>query len=114
MKKEGAVTSPEEYGVMAADLEDGLAWSREQWLTAEFAAQKAAMEEFEARRRGRDVDGIIILDDSGDEAPPAKKPFRRGDEGEGCSRAPKDEPPSDGEDGGGDYDEAIYRSLGMD
>ena len=69
---------------------------------------RQARERAMARARRR---GVIILDDSDDDAPSAKQ-VRLGDPGQSTSSAvPKDEPPSD--DDGGDYDEAILRSLGM-
>ena len=63
-------------------------------------------------RRGRVESGIIVLDDSDEDVAGPSMSWRGGGDGQGCSYAPKDEPPSDSDDDGGQYTD-FYRRLGM-
>ena len=49
---------------MAADLETGLKWARDDYVRDEMERQRRALKEIAARRRGRDEGGVVILDDS--------------------------------------------------
>jgi hypothetical protein len=81
-------------------LEFALAWSRQD-------AKKAEAER--ARRLGLCVN--LEEDDEEEDVGPSQ--WRDGDSGQGCSTwAGKDEPPSDDDDDGCDYD-VFYRCLGM-
>jgi hypothetical protein len=97
---------------MAADLESGLLWSRQNYMREEMERQRHTLDEIAARRRGRDEGGIVVLSDSDDEVAAPSQPVRSGDPAQGCSKdgAPKGGPPS----GGGDDDyTAFYKLLGM-
>ena len=109
-----------------------LAWARRDYLAIQVHLQQEAYAEAQAQAKARRAEeearraeegarqaqeralvrrrGVIVLDDSSDDDAPPAKQVRLGDPGQSTSSAvPKDEPPSDG----GDYDEAILRSLGM-
>ena len=62
--------------------------------------QRLALEKIAARRHGHEEGGIVILDDSDDDAPGPSNPPRIGDTGQGCNKD------------GGDYNN-FYRLLGM-
>ncbi|KAE8806339.1 Ethylene receptor 1 [Hordeum vulgare] len=71
--------------------------------------QCRALEEIFARRRGREEGGIVILDESDEEA---SAPVRLGDPGQGSSKddAPVGGNGDDGNDGNDDYT-AFYKLL---
>lgn len=50
------------------------------------ARQRRALEEIAARHLRREEGGVVILDDSNEEAPCPSNPPRIGDPGQGCSR----------------------------
>ena len=72
--------------------------------------QRRALEEIEARKRGReDEHAVVILDSDDDEdAPGPSNPSRQ--PGKGCSR--DGDRGGGGDDDGGDYTQ-FYRLLGM-
>jgi hypothetical protein len=69
------VVVKQEHVERAADLEDGLKWSRDDYDQEEMECQRRALEEIVERRRGREVGGIIILSDDED-APLPTNPYR--------------------------------------
>ena len=99
-----------EPGIAGGELDDAVAlkWARDDWARMEMERQRRALEQFEARQRGRDEGGVVFLDDNDDGAPPPP-PVRQGDVGQGSRRGghvkevKADE--DDGEDGGdvGDF-----------
>ena len=68
----------------ALDDEAALKWARDDWVQTERERQRAALARFETRHRGRDEGGIVVLDDSDDDASP--QPVRHGDAGQGSNR----------------------------
>ncbi len=90
---------PAEYEAIARrgfSDEDAMRWARDDYLCDETVRQRRALEEIEARKRGReDEHGVVILDSDDDEdAPGPSNPPRQ--PVEGCSR--------DGGRGGGEAD----------
>ena len=73
-----------EPGEVALDDDAALKWARKDFLKMERDRQVAALRRFEQRRQGREEGGVVYLDDSDDDAPPA--PVRHGDAGQGCNR----------------------------
>ena len=117
------VAVKQEHLDMAADDETALKWARNDYVREEMVRQRRALEEIAARRRGREEGGVVILDDSDEDAPrPSNvKLHRLGDPGQGCSRdgcgvqdgGDDNDGDDDGDDDdGGDYT-AFYSLLGM-
>lgn len=97
--------------------EDALQWARDNYLRDEMVWQRRALEDIEARKRGReDEHGVIILDSDDEEAAPGpSNPLRQ--PGEGCSRdgsggGGDNDDDDDDDDNGGDYTR-FYSLLGM-
>ncbi|KAE8813501.1 Cysteine-rich receptor-like protein kinase 10 [Hordeum vulgare] len=68
--------------------------------------QRRTLEEIAARHRGREEGGLVILDDSDEEASGPSNPVRHGDPGQACSK--------DGGGAGGNGDDiTFYKLLGM-
>ena len=61
-----------------------------------------------ARRRGRDEGGVIVLEDSDDNAPSPANPVRLGDPGQGSNNVKKEK---DDDDGGDDGDIAAFSDF---
>ncbi|KAE8802283.1 Cysteine-rich receptor-like protein kinase 10 [Hordeum vulgare] len=96
---------------MVATDEAALQWAREDYIEEEMERQCCALEEIAARRRGRDEGIIVILDESGEEAPALSNPIRLGDLGQGCSKDGGGVGDND-DDGDDDYTN-FYKLLGI-
>ena len=98
--------------MVAPDDEAVLKCAKEDYVREQVRRQRQAYEELQARRRGREEDGVIVLDsDEEEEAGPSSSRPRVGDHGHGCSRdGGCDEDDDDG--GCGDYTR-FYSLLGM-
>ena len=107
------VVVKQEHEAMAAELDDALAWSKQDYVQGEMERQHRALQEIADRRRGREVGGIVVLDDSDEEVVAPSMLFRPGDPGQGSSSsaAPKD-PPTNDDDDSGDYT-VFYSLFGM-
>ena len=108
---------PEHVEMAAPDDESALKWAKEDYVRKQVRRQRRAYAELQARRRGREEDGVIVLDSNEeDEAGPSSAPPRLGNPSEGCSRdgAGQSQPRNDDDDDGdgGDYTR-FYRLLGM-
>ena len=78
---------PEHVEMAAPDDESALKWAKEDHVREQVRRQRRAYAELQARRRGREEGGVIVLDsDEEDEAGPSSAPQRLGDPGQGCSR----------------------------
>ncbi|KAE8772421.1 Cysteine-rich receptor-like protein kinase 10 [Hordeum vulgare] len=92
---------------MAAADESTLKWARDDYVQEKMERQRCALEKIAARRRGREKDGVVILDDSDEETPGPSNPVRHDDEWQGCSK----------EDGGVHDDDNdctnFYKFLGI-
>ncbi|KAM3364521.1 hypothetical protein ACQJBY_014706 [Aegilops geniculata] len=94
----------------APDDESAVKWAKEGYVREQVRRQRRAYAELQARRRGHEEGGVIVLDsDEEDEAGPSSAPPRVGDHGQGCSR---DGGEARDDDDGGDYTR-FYRLLGM-
>ncbi|KAE8779539.1 Cysteine-rich receptor-like protein kinase 10 [Hordeum vulgare] len=74
--------------------------------------QRRALEEIAARRCGREEGGVVILDESDEEASMPSNPVRHGDPGQGCSK----DGGGAGDNGNGNDDNYytnFYKLLGM-
>ena len=92
--------------------EEALQWARDDYYRDEMVRQRRALEEIEARKRGReDEHDVVILDSDDDEdAPGPSNPPRQ--PGEGCNRGGGRGGGDDGGGSGGDYTR-FYSILGM-
>ena len=97
--------------------EDAMRWARDDYLRDEMVRQRRALEDIEARKRGReDEHGVVILDNDDEEAAPRpSNPLRQS--GEGCSRdgggrGGDDDDDDDNDDDGGNYTQ-FYSLLSM-
>ncbi|KAE8817384.1 Cysteine-rich receptor-like protein kinase 10 [Hordeum vulgare] len=84
----------QEHPTMATDNETALKWVQDDYVHEEMERQDRALKEIAAQRRGREEDGVVILDDSDEEAPGPSNTVRHGDQWHGCSK-----------DGGGAQDD---------
>lgn len=98
---------PEHLDIVAPDDEATLKWAKEDYVPEQVRRQRQAYAKLQARCRGREEVGVIVLgSDEEDKAGQSSAPHV-GDPGQGCSR-----------DGGGsgrarDDDTRFYRLLGM-
>ncbi|KAE8814043.1 Cysteine-rich receptor-like protein kinase 10 [Hordeum vulgare] len=59
----------QEHAEMAADLDSGLKWSRDDYVREEMERERRALEEIVPRCRGSEEGGVIVLPDSDEETP---------------------------------------------
>ncbi|XP_044416298.1 uncharacterized protein [Triticum aestivum] len=97
----GLIAVKKEHNDMAADEETALKWARADYVQLEMERERLALEEIASWRRGCDESGVIVLEDSDEEAPPPTKPVRQGDLGQGCSKD-RDGVKNEYDGGGGD------------
>ena len=63
------------------DDEVALKWASQDYLMMEMERQRAALQRFEQRRRGRDEGGVVVLVDRDDDDAPSPPPVRLGHAG---------------------------------
>ena len=103
-----------EPGLAAVKTDPGLdddaamKWAQEDWARLEMERLRRALAEIAARRRGRDEGGVIVLEDSDDNAPSPANPVRLGDPGQGSNNVKKEK---DDDDGGDDGDIAAFSDF---
>ncbi|KAE8794394.1 Cysteine-rich receptor-like protein kinase 10 [Hordeum vulgare] len=86
---------------MAAADETALKWARDDYVREEMERELCVLEEIVARHRSREEGGVVVLEDSDEEASRPSNPVRHGDPGQGCSRDGGG--PHDGDNDGDDY-----------
>ena len=91
---------------MAANDATALKLAREDYIREEMARQRCVLEKIYARRHGHEVGGVILLDDTNEEASGPSNPPRIGYASRGCSRDGNDDDDND------DYTK-FYRLLDM-
>ncbi|KAE8795936.1 Cysteine-rich receptor-like protein kinase 10 [Hordeum vulgare] len=101
----------QEHLAMAADDETAFRWAWDDYVREEMERQCRTLEEVAARRPDHEEDGVVILDDSNENAPGPSNPVRHGDPGQGCSK--NDGVAQDDNDNDGDDYTNFCKLLGM-